>query len=150
MQNPRFPLEKVQRVRQNVREQRRLELLDAQHAEDQAVAQIAGLQAELHTLQSQTRSVIRPGQLDLIQLRHMRKYEQSLRQELEMAQNRRQRLAAEVEKRRQDLVEADREVKVLDRLQERQQVQYRIDQARREARTRDDQTVMTVAAAIDS
>ncbi len=137
-----FRLNKVQAVRQNTREQRRLDLLEAQHAEDQIVAQITELQTALQSLRTHTRAATHPGYLDLDKLRHIQRYEYSLQGELRSAKTRHGSLVAEVQRCRQVLVEADREVKVLDRLQDRQQIQYRIDQARHEAKAMDDQTIM--------
>jgi flagellar FliJ protein len=129
-----FRLNKVQHIRQSVREQRRLELLEAQQAEDHVSSQIADLQSELQSLQSHARFAAAPGRLNIDDLRHTQRFERSLRGELQSAQTRRQALSAEVERRREAVVEADREVKVLDRLEEKQRAQYRIDQARCEAR----------------
>jgi flagellar export protein FliJ len=145
-----FRLDKVHRVRENTRQQRRIELLEAQQAEDQAAAQVAELQAELQSLREHLQSAGAPGELNLDDLRHAQRYEHSLRGELESAQIRRETLSAEVQRRRQALVEADREVKVLDRYEDKQRAQFRIDQARREARFCDDQAIVTAHARSDS
>jgi flagellar FliJ protein len=145
-----FSLDKVLNIRQSVREQSRLELLEALQAEDQIAAQIADLQTELHSARSHTRSTASSGRLNVDELRHTQRYEQSLRGELSLAQTRRQELATEVERRRHVLVEADREVKVLNRLQERQRVHYRIDEARRGAKTLDEQAVLAASTQNDS
>jgi flagellar export protein FliJ len=142
-------LDKVHHIRQNAREQRRIELLEAQQAEDQVAAQVVALQSDLRSLRGHLQSATTPGQLNLDDLRHAQRYERSLRGELESAQSRCEALSAEVERRRHSLVEADREVKVLDRWQEKQQVQFRIDQARREAK-HDDQAIVAAYARSDS
>lgn len=145
-----FRFDKVQHVRESVREQRRLDLLETQHAEDQIAAQVTDLQSELHLLRGHVRSTAAPGQLNLDELLHTQRYERALRGELETAQTRRETLSAEVQRRRQALVEADQAVKVLDRLQEKQRVQHRFDQARREAKLLDDQSIAAAYARSDS
>ncbi|MCC7084608.1 MAG: flagellar export protein FliJ [Pirellulales bacterium] len=150
MHTSHFRFDQVHQFRRSVREQRRLELLEVQRAEDQLACQIAQLHDELQSIRSQARSVVRPGQLDLSQLRHAQRYEQSLRSELSQAQRRCQTLAAEVEHRRQALVAAEQEVKLLDRLQEQQRVRRRLDLARREAKLHDELAMVANFARIDS
>jgi flagellar protein FliJ len=150
MAQSHFRLDKVHHIRQNAREQRRIELLEAQQAEDQAAAQVAELMSSLQFVRGHVQLATTPGRLNLDDLRHAQRYERSLRGELESAQSRRETLSAEVERRRQSLVEADREVKVLDRWQEKQHAQFRIDQARSEAKLHDDQAIVAASAKSDS
>src|SRR5262245_43578510 len=117
-----FRLGRVQFVRKNVREQRRLELLEVQQAEDQVASEIADLESELQSLHWHVRSAIAPGHLNIDDLHHTQRYEQSLRGQLHWAQSRHETLLAEVQRRREAVVEADRNVKVLERLEEKQRV----------------------------
>ena len=59
---------------------------------------------------------------------------------------RRAELAPEIERRRQAVVEADRELKVLEKLSERQQAQFRLDQTRAEGKLLDEAAARTGAA----
>jgi flagellar export protein FliJ len=145
-----FRLDKVHLVRQNTRQQRRVELLEAQQAEDQIAAQVADLQSELQTLRGHVQLAGAPGQLNLDNLRHAQRYERTLRGELDSAQSRRETLLAEVERRRQALVEADRDVKVLDRYEQQQLAHFRIGQSRRDAKIYDDQAIVAAYARSDS
>jgi flagellar protein FliJ len=140
-----FRLEKVQQVRRSMRETRRLELLEAQQVEDQVAAQIADLRMELQSLRWHQRSAAGTGPLNLEGLQQSQRYESSLRGELESAQRRRETLSSEVQRRRHVLVEADREVKVLDRLKDKQQMQFRQDEARHETKQQDDQLIVVAA-----
>lgn len=134
MRSFHFRLDKVQQLRQNIREQRRSELLEAQQAEDRVATQISDLQSELQALQGHARFAAAPGGLNIDDLRSMQRYETSLRGELQSAQVQRATLQAEVDRRREAVIEADREVKVLERLEGKQRDQFRIDQARAETR----------------
>lgn len=133
MTQQRFRLDQVQHHRHNLREQRRQELLEAQRAEDQVSTHIAGLQSEIQMLRAQSRTAIQPGALDLARVKHAQRYEQSLRAEMESAKRRRQSLAEEVSRRREMLIEADRESKLVDKVQERAAQHRRTEQTRREA-----------------
>jgi flagellar export protein FliJ len=65
------------------------------------------------------------GQLDVNQLLAAQRYRLSLEAQSTALAEQAAKVAEEVERRRQALVEADREVRVLDKLEERQRAQHR-------------------------
>src|SRR4051812_38751106 len=115
----RFRLETLQKVRQARRDQQRASLAEAYRAERILAENRAQLAAEKHALRELRRSAATGQYLDVNRLLEAQRYELLLKaQEQELAKQA-VLLAAESERRRQALVEADREVRVLEMLDER-------------------------------
>jgi flagellar protein FliJ len=133
----RFRLTTLLRLRENVRDERRQQFSAAQRAEDIVAARIAELDAELGNLREHCQTASRAGPINVDQLLAAGRYEMTLQAEKQTAQTQRAAVAAEVERRRQTLVEADREVKTLDKLQEQQLVKHRAEENRRDIKQLD-------------
>ena len=79
-----------------------------------------------------------PGGVNIDRLVEARRYELVTTAQQRNIGQQRETVAAEIERRRQALVEADREVRVLEKLRERQAEQYRRDEEGREAKRLDE------------
>jgi flagellar FliJ protein len=79
-----------------------------------------------------------PGAIDIEQLASADRYRKVLRARLATIDREAATLAAEVDARQQALAAAEREVRVLDKLRERQYEQFRYEQARRENNAMDE------------
>jgi flagellar export protein FliJ len=97
--------------------------------------ELAAEEAELREVQ---RSAAAGRYLDVNRLVEAQRYELLLRARGEELAKQTALLAAEIERRRRTLVEADRDVRVLDKLDERQRREHARRQARLEARQLDE------------
>ncbi len=79
-----------------------------------------------------------PGGVDIDRLVEAQRYELVTRAQQGKIAQQRETVAGEIERRRQALVEADREVRVLEKLRERQVEQHRREEEVREARRLDE------------
>ncbi|MDP6058158.1 MAG: flagellar FliJ family protein, partial [Pirellulaceae bacterium] len=79
-----------------------------------------------------------PGRVDVDRLVAIQRFEQVLRAKARALTQRKSRLIEEIEKRRLALVEADRQVCVLEKLRDRQLETHRTDELRREVKTLDE------------
>jgi flagellar export protein FliJ len=83
----------------------------------------------LHEQKQWFRAGIAPGRVDVDRLLTTNRYELVVQAEINVVLQHEQTLAEEIERRRQTLVAADREVRVLEKLRERQLEQFRQQQA---------------------
>ena len=79
-----------------------------------------------------------PGTVDVDKLANTQRFEILLRAQHKHLLEQRELVASEIERRRQRLVEANREVHVLEKLEERQIERHREEEARREAKLMDE------------
>jgi flagellar FliJ protein len=134
----RFRLEKLLRLRQGTRDQCRLRLAEAQRADEELRGQLVRLAAEQDRLQGQCRQAVAPGAVDLDRLVEANRYAAVLRGEEAELHRQRETLAAEIQTRRDTLLQADREVRTLEKLRDRQQQRYRQEEQRRESKLLDE------------
>jgi flagellar FliJ protein len=134
----RFRLTTLLRLREGERDERRTRLADAQQAEDIVNSRIADIDAGLGRLRDETGRHSRPGPMDVDALMELQRYELLLKAERQAALQQRELVAAEVERRREALVAADREVRVLERLRETQQQRHRQAEERQERKVLDE------------
>jgi flagellar export protein FliJ len=120
----KFRLETLRKVRQARRDERRLSLAEAFQAEELLVARQAELTAEQNELRALQRSATSAKFLDVNRLLEAQRYELVLKSRGQEITNQRALLETETERRRQALVEADREVRALDLLDERQRREH--------------------------
>lgn len=115
----RFRLETLQKVREAKRDQGRAALAEAFRAEETLAANRAELAAEELALRQLQQSATAGRYLDVNRLLEALRYELLLKARGQDLAKRGALLAAEIERRRQALVEADRDVRVLELLDER-------------------------------
>ena len=134
-----FRLTTLLRLRERDRDDCRAALAEAFRVDD-ALSGGAGrpVQQQLDELQALCRRTAGPGPVDVEQLLESRRYQMTLRGELASLQQQRQAVAAEIERRRQALVEANREVRVLEKLRDRQAERFRDEENRRQIKLLDE------------
>ncbi|HEY2760486.1 MAG TPA: flagellar export protein FliJ, partial [Pirellulales bacterium] len=106
-------------------------------AEDILTARIAQLDEEIVFIRQHSKTAGQVGPINVDRLLDAGRYEMALRAERQSASSQRDTVAQEVERRRQALVEADREVKSLEKLRERQLERHRYEESRRESKQLD-------------
>ena len=133
-----FRLRSLLAVREAERAAARTHLAAAQTELEELVATRALRQRELDEQRSWLRSRFAPGQIDPQRLAAASRYERVLLHELEALSAQQQALEVEIERRRFAVVEADREVRVLEKLRERKFEQYQRDQSLAEVKRFDE------------
>jgi flagellar export protein FliJ len=133
-----FRLETVQKLREARRNQLRAALAEAYRAEQILAERRAELGAELESLRAVQRAAAAERYLDVTRLLEVQRYELILKTREEDLRRQSDLLAIETERRRQAVIEADREVRVLELLDEKHRRQHRRKQARMEAKELDE------------
>ena len=116
----RFRLTSVLKLREATRDERRAQLAEAYAAEEKLRARRRTIEADLAGLNQlrQERTATGPVNIDLFV--SASRYEAILRHELAAIAGHEATLAAEIERRRQALMVADHEVRMLEKLREKQ------------------------------
>jgi flagellar export protein FliJ len=134
----KFRLATLQKLREARRNQERTALAEAFRAEQILAERRAMLSEEQTSLRNMQREAVAQRYLNVNQLLEAQRYELVLKtREQELAQQK-ELLAVETERRRQAVVEADREVRVLELLDERHRRQHQREQARQEIKQLDE------------
>lgn len=139
----RFRLATLQRLRESHRDELRGKLAEAYQAEQLLEEQTRKIQAEETQLLSTQREVLNSAHTDVNRLLDVQRYSAALKGQQQTLQNQAKMLAAEIEKRRLALVEADQQVRVLEKLHERQQAAHSQQQLRAEAKVLDEIAAQT-------
>ncbi|MCC7474661.1 MAG: flagellar export protein FliJ [Pirellulales bacterium] len=134
----KFRLNTLQRVREAARDERRTALAEAFRAEQVLADRKTELAAEIAGLEALRRTASAGRYLDVNRMLEVQRYELLLRAQGQEIAKQEVLLAAETERRRQFLVEADREVRVLEKLDERYQKEFQVEQVRRETKRLDE------------
>jgi len=133
-----FRLETLLRLRMAERDERRADLAKALRAE----AVLQGELRQIETEQSQARAKVRdqsaPGTADVDGLLQTNRYQLVLKARRGQLEGQLAQVRAELERRRQALLEADRGVRVLEKLRERQLAAHREHEARQEIKVLDE------------
>jgi len=134
----KFRMATLQKVREARRDRERTALAEAYRAEQVLADRRAELAAEEAGLRELQRSAAEGRFLNINRLIETQRYELVLRASGQELAGQQALLAVEVERRRQALVEADREVRVLERLDERHRNEHRRLEHRRETKQLDE------------
>jgi flagellar FliJ protein len=134
----RFRLETLRRLREIHRDEQRGRLAAAFEAERILTEQREALAAEGIALVASQRTLMQQGTVDVNQLLASQRYQLMLEAQARTLAEQSAKLAEEVERRRQAVVDADREVRVLDKLEERQRRQHREAAQRLETKVLDE------------
>lgn len=129
-----FRLAPVQRLRENARDQRRRELADALEAERTIEQRQRELEAEIGVTVSQRREASAVGPVNVEDLANSRRYELTLQAMKYDLLSKLQMVRSEIERRRQALVYADQQVRVMEKLAETQLSEYETIQSKLEDR----------------
>lgn len=128
----RFRLAALQKIREARRAQQRQTLAEAFRAEEVIAESRVALAAEAIDLRAMQQSVTSGKYLDVNRLLEAQRYDLLLKARDQELAKQAILLAAETERRRQLLVEADRDVRVLERLDDRHREEHRRRQQRQE------------------
>ena len=134
----KFRLSTLLRLRETTRDECRTELAQAYRADEIVEHEQERLAAELTKLEGENRIAASPGQLDVDRLLEARRYCLVLNAQREHATRERDAIAQEIERRRRKLVEANRQVRVLEELRDRQQNRHRDNENRLEIKALDE------------
>ncbi|MEX2176805.1 MAG: flagellar export protein FliJ [Pirellulaceae bacterium] len=137
-----FRLETLLRLRLETRDARRADLVKAQRAEQALEAQGDELAQERQSTDERSRRLAAPGTADIDALIGSHRYQLALKARTEHLANQLLQVQAEVQKRRQALVEADREVRVLEKLREKQHAAQRVREERLQQKQLDEQATI--------
>ncbi len=116
----RFRLETLLRLRLAERDQRRAELAKALRAEELLRGEERTLEGQQSEAATRSRQLKSPGAANVDALLETHRYEIVLAAQRRQLKQQIAQVEAETERRRQALVEADRQVRVLEKLRERQ------------------------------
>jgi flagellar export protein FliJ len=133
-----FRMATLLKLRESARDERQAKLLQARQAADILREQRESLERESQRLDQQSRDAVLPGPISVDRLLHSRRYELLLRAQQQDLFQQQQVVDVEVLKRQQALVEANREVRVLELLREKQRARYREEEARQEMKAIDE------------
>jgi flagellar export protein FliJ len=139
-----FRLATLLRLRQATRDERRVQLGEAQRADAELQNRLARLGEQRQELQSQCRAAAGPGAVDLPRLIEAHQCAVALRTQEAEVQRQRQELAVEIDRRRQALLESDRDVRTLEKLRENQSQVHRQGESRQEAKRLDEAALQAV------
>ncbi len=134
----KFRLATLLRLRESARDQRRSQLAEAYRAEEAILEHRRRVSDDLAELMRECREVAGPGELDLDRLLDARRYEVTLRAEHRDLTEKHEAVRVEVDRRRHALVEANRSVRVLELLYDRQLEQHREAERLREIKELDE------------
>jgi len=132
MPNQPFRLEPLLKLRRSLRDQRRRDLAQAQEAEQLLHSQKDQLALEMNELQIRMRQQASPGTVDVEALLAVKRHLLLLEAEGKAIDERMQQLAAEIHRRHEALVQADRDTRVMEKLQERHHLREQETQFRQE------------------
>jgi flagellar FliJ protein len=120
----RFRLATLLKLREAARDERRAALADAYQADEVLQGYLAKTQEDLVAVQQTYRQAISPGQINVDPLIDSQRYEMVMRAQVQHLDQQRAQLAEEIERRRQALVYADRDVRILEKLRDNQARQH--------------------------
>jgi len=138
----KFRLATLLRMRESVRDERRAHLAQAYRADEILQQQQQQVEAELDDMRAQARRAAGPGQVDVDRLIEARRFEVVLMAQKEQLLRQQEMVRAEIERRRQTLVEANREVRVLENLRARQRERHQAEENRQEIKRLDEAALM--------
>jgi flagellar export protein FliJ len=119
-----FRLQTVARLRAVERDARRVELGQAEDVARQLETNRSTLDAELRETRTVSHQAARPGQLDLDLLQRSHQYQQALLEQLARLDEQLSAAREEVARHRERLLAADRHVKMLEKLRDRQLTEH--------------------------
>lgn len=134
----RFRLESVLKLRRAKRDERRQKLAEAYEAEQVLQRHQQELADEMEQVRARLREESMPGEVNVDGLLDVHRYELLLLARRAQLQQQQARIAEEVARRRQALVEADREVRTLEKLEEKQALAHRQNEQRLEIKQFDE------------
>lgn len=133
-----FRLATLQKLRELHRDELRTKLAEAVKANQILEEQLTQVAAEIEHLQTMQRGAMQGTQIDVDPLLEAQRYHGVLLAQQKTMHEQSRLLLAEIERRRQSVVEADRQVKVLEKLHDRKLAEFRQEQLRAEIKVLDE------------
>ena len=133
-----FRLQSVLRVREAERDEKRSQLAEAYHVEQVLKGQASQLSDELADVQQEIRNRSKPGQIDVDHLLASHRHAIAVRAQQAQLAAQMEQVQTEIQRRRTLLVEADKQVRVLEKLRQRRLQQHRQGQQQAEIKTLDE------------
>ena len=133
-----FRLQTLLRLRQSDRNERRADLAKALRAEAMLQSQLEALAEQQSTLAARATLLKSPGKADVDALLQTHRYAGVLTLQQRTLEGQLAQVRSECERRRLALVEADRQVQVLEKLRSRQEAAVRHQEARAENKELDE------------
>jgi flagellar protein FliJ len=133
-----FRLATLQRLREAACDERRVKLAEACRVDDVLRQRLDRLSGEIDRLRDDCRRAAAPGEVEIDRLVEAERYEQSLQLQHAQLVRERETMAGEIQRRRQALLDAHRDVRALEKLRDRQAEQFRNEEERREAKRLDE------------
>ncbi len=134
----RFRLATLLKLREATRDEKYARLAQAYEAEETLKEQKTALEEQRRELRQQFHEAAQPGVVNLDQLVESHRYEAVVMADEQVLVDQMKLIGEEIERRRGVLVEADREVRVLERLRETQQNRHREEAMRQEMKELDE------------
>lgn len=127
-----FRLESLKKLREAERQQRRIELAEAFHAESLLHQHTSQLEQDIREVEQQSRIVSSPGRVHVDRILDTHRYKLMLKSQLMTLSQKEVQLQTEIERRRAALAASDRDVRVLEKLRERKQQEHRATELKHE------------------
>ena len=134
----KFRLATLLRLREATRDERRSELGKAYQVDDVLREQDGQVAEELESLKNACRRESSPGVVDVDRLVEAQRYELALRFQQKQLGEQRKAVSEEIERRRQRLLGADRDVRVLEKLRDKQTLRHRREEDRQDIKQLDE------------
>ena len=134
----RFRLATLLKIREAARDERRTRLAEAYLAEETLKERKKDLEEQVEAVRRQHHDVAQPGLVNLDQLVETHRYEVVLDAQGQVLEDQMKLLGEEIERRREALVAADREVRILEKLRETQHKRHRKKAMRQEIKELDE------------
>ena len=120
-----FRLQPLMKLREAERDKCREELAAAYRADQVLTDRQEAILQEMDETKQASRQQLRPGSIEVDSLLNANRYELILTSQLRQLASQRQKVGEEIERRRQALIEADRELRILEKLRERYASDFR-------------------------
>jgi flagellar export protein FliJ len=141
-----FRLATLLRLRETARDECRVQLADVERTDAELQARLTGLMEQQQQLQRECRTAAEPGEVDVPHLVEAHQYAAALRVQEAELQQQRQTLAVEIDRCRQALLEADRDVQTIEKLRESQLQVHRQESERQEGRRLDEAAMQAASS----
>ena len=133
-----FRLQTLLKLRLATRDERLLQLTEAYRAGDVLEQRLGEVQNDLRELKGQTLREAEPGPINVDLLLDAHRYELVLNAQKHGISQQQQAVEAETDQRRQALVDANRQVRVLETLREKQVDRHRLEEHRKQQKELDE------------
>ena len=133
-----FRLQPLLKLRETERDRCREQLAAAYQAEQILMTRRQAVVDEIDETKAAALNEAQPGTLQINRLLNTHRYELVLTSQLQQIDRQRTQVVEEIERRRQTLVQADRELRILQKLRERQSAAHRTEEDKQETRLLDE------------